>query len=110
MNDFRYATRVLAKSPGLTLLIIALLSIGIGASAVMFSAFDALLLRPLPVAHPEQLVRIVEKVPQVGTRSDFHYSFYGDLARRSTTLSAVFAETQQTVAMNEPAPSEVQKS
>jgi predicted permease len=107
MNDFKYAGRVLASDRWLTLMIVALLSIGIGASAVMFSAFDALLLKPLPVAHPEQLVRLVEKVPQAGTRSDFHYGLYEALTRSSTSLAAVFAETQFAVAMNEPVPAEV---
>src|SRR5215471_15065752 len=102
VNDFKYAGRILASDIWLTLMIVALLSIGIGASGVMFSAFDALLLKPLPVTHPEQLVRLVEKVPQAGTRSDFHYGFYQALTRGSTSLAAVFAETQFAVAMNEP--------
>lgn len=107
MNDIRYTARILATSPGFALVIVGLLSIGIGASAVMFSAFDTILLRPLPVRHPEELVRMVQKIVPVGARSHFPYSFYRDLREHSTTLAAVFGETQLTVAINQPAPAEV---
>jgi predicted permease len=106
MDDLRYAARKLAKSPGFTLVAVALLGAGIGANAVIFSALDAVLLRPLPVKHPEELVRIVQRSPQLGTRSSFAYSFYEALRDHSTTLSAVFGEQESWVALNEPRPAE----
>ena len=78
MSDFRYAVRLLKRSPGFTLLVVGLLAVGIGANAAIFSAFDALLLRPLPVRHPEELVRMVQTVPRVGTISSFEHEFYAD--------------------------------
>ena len=63
-------------------------------------------LRPLPVRHPEELVRFVQKIPQLGTRSDFPYVYYRALTERSTTLTAVFGEVERLAAMNEPAPAE----
>ena len=56
MDDLRYAARKMAKSPGFTLIFVALLGAGIGANTVIFSALDAVLLRPLPVKYPEKLV------------------------------------------------------
>jgi len=106
MSDLRYAVRMLAKSPGFTLVTAGLLAIGIGASSLMFSAFESVWLRRLPVRHPEELVRLVQKTPQLGTRSYFVYPYYRALAGHSTTLSAVFGEYEMLVAMNEPAPSE----
>src|SRR5580704_6840197 len=106
MDDLRYAARKLAKTPGFTLVSVALLGAGIGANAVIFSALDAILLRPLQVKHPEELVRMVQKSPQLGTRSNFEYPFYEALRDHSTTLSAVFGEEELWVALNEPRPAE----
>ena len=56
MNDLKLAFRQLRKSPGFTAVAITTLGIGIGASTVIFSALNALLLRPLPVEKPQELV------------------------------------------------------
>ncbi len=106
VNDIRYAARMLAKTPGFTLIAVGLLVGGIGATTVIFSAFDAILLRPLPVRHPEELVRMVQKTPQLGTRSSFNYLFYENLRDHSTAFSTVFGEQEWPTAMNDPAPAE----
>ena len=92
MIDVCLAVRMLAKSPGFTLVAVALLAVGVGANALIFGAFDAVLRRPLPVRHPEELVRLVQRIPRIGISSNFHYSFYQALRERSTTLAAVFGE------------------
>jgi predicted permease len=106
MSDLRFAARMLAKRPGFTLVAVSLLAVGVGANALIFSAFDAVLWRPLPVRHAEELVRMVQRIPRIGTTSTFHYSFYQALREHSTTLSAVFGEAPIDVAMNQPAPAE----
>jgi predicted permease len=55
-QDLRYTLRVLGRSPGFALAAVASLAIGIGANVALFTVADALLLRPLPVERPEQLV------------------------------------------------------
>jgi macrolide transport system ATP-binding/permease protein len=55
LQDLRYAARGLARNPGFALVIIVSLSLGIGANSALFSVLDAVLLRPMPVSHPEQL-------------------------------------------------------
>jgi putative ABC transport system permease protein len=56
LRDGKYAVRSLARTPTFTASAILSLALGIGATATVFSVVDALLLRPLPVTHPEQLV------------------------------------------------------
>lgn len=106
MNDLRYAARMLAKSPGFTLIAAGLLAAGIGANTVIFSALDAIVLRTLPVRHPEELVRMVQKSPQLGTRSNFNYLYYEALRDHSSHFSMVFGEQEDLAAMNVPPPAE----
>jgi putative ABC transport system permease protein len=58
LQDLLYAARVTWKRPAFSLLVIATLGLGIGANSAMFSIVDAVLIRPLPFTHPEQLVYV----------------------------------------------------
>src|SRR5215218_354589 len=62
--DFRYALRVLLRTPSFALAVVAVLALGIGANTAIFSIVNAVLLRPLPFEAPEHLVRLFHVPPQ----------------------------------------------
>ena len=87
-QDLRAALRSLSKSPVFVLLACSSLALGIGVNAAIFSLFDQMLLRPLPVAEPERLVNLVSPGPRWGSTSNnnagrresiFSYPMYRDL-------------------------------
>src|SRR6266436_2627954 len=56
LKDIRYGLRGLLKRPAFTIVALVILSLGIGANTAIFTLINAVLLKPLPVSHPEELV------------------------------------------------------
>ena len=63
-NDVRFALRSFRRSPGFSIVSIVTLAVGIGANTAIFSAVDALLLRPLPFPEPDRLMVVTITAPE----------------------------------------------
>jgi predicted permease len=97
VRDLRYAMRSLTSRPAFTLTVIATLALGIGANTAIFTLVDGLLLRPLPVPHPEQLVIVGDPAAvntnNVGSPLTDYVSFllYRDVRARNTVFTDMYA-------------------
>src|SRR5829696_8159783 len=85
--------RVLRGHPGFTAAAVATLALGIGANTALFSVFDALLLKPLPVANPAGLVLLGARNSRGEPNREFSYPVFNELRSRSRTLAALAAAT-----------------
>jgi predicted permease len=87
-GDVRYALRLLAGTPGVTLAAILSLALGIGANSAIFSVASALLLRPLPYAAPDALVILWNRSPGLGIVEDwFSTAQYFDVRSGNRSFS-----------------------
>jgi len=75
-SDIKYACRSLAKQPFHALIIVGILAIGIAGTATVFSLFNGVFLRPLPVPHQERLVSLYEIDPASGQQHGPSYPRY----------------------------------
>jgi predicted permease len=85
-GDVVYAGRVLSRNPGFTLVAVLSLALGIGANALVFSVINALMLQPLPVEHPAQIVFV-----ETGWGPGQSFPNYKDLRDRNQTLTGLAA-------------------
>src|SRR4026208_1202019 len=66
LQDLRYGARMLSKRPGFTLIAVLTLALGIGANTAIFSALNALILKPLPFPELDRVVAVWDKMPSLG--------------------------------------------
>ena len=108
LQDIRYALRQLRKSLGFTLTVIVTLALGIGANAAVFSLFDRVLLRMLPVDRPKELVRFDWKGGYSGSASSFggdvdnyfSYPMYKDLRDKNQVFQGILAADRANVGVS----------
>src|SRR5262245_51525962 len=97
LQDLRYAGRTLRRSPGFTAVAILSLALGIGANAAIFQLLNAVRLRSLPVANPQELaeVRVVGGNGgfgvQTGVNSELTYALWERIHQHQEAFSGLFA-------------------
>ncbi|MEJ2701830.1 MAG: hypothetical protein P8Z79_05250, partial [Sedimentisphaerales bacterium] len=91
-HDIRYGLRQLRKSSGFTVVAVLSLAIGIGLNATVFTALNAVFLRPLSFCNEHEIVRIL--------RPSFSYPEYLELKEQSRTLSEALAVSRQEDMLN----------
>ena len=98
MSKLRFAFRTLMKTPLVTAVAIASLALGIGANVAIFSIFNQMILRPMPVADPYELVNLAAPGPKPGSNSCnnagncevvFSYAMFRDLGRDQTVFTGI---------------------
>ncbi len=108
LQDTRYALRQLRKSPAFTITVIVTLALGIGANAAVFTLFDQVLLRMLPVERPKELVRFQwsgdfsgSSSSFGGTQKDFFsYPMYKDLRDQNQMFAGLLAADKASVGVS----------
>lgn len=99
-QDLRYAVRSLAKTPGFTLTVIVTLGLGLGVNSALFSVFNAVALRSLPLKNPEELVTLVGR-NDIGWRQyGFSFPDYLDLQAGQRGGRAMAAWREDIVTMD----------
>ncbi|MFZ0630151.1 MAG: ABC transporter permease [Acidobacteriaceae bacterium] len=90
IQDLRFGTRILARSPGFTLVAALVLAIGVGVNLSAFSLFDMVALKPLPVPGADRLVRLERRSPDQYS-SEMSYPSFLFYQEHAHTLSAAMA-------------------
>src|SRR5262249_36313271 len=97
-QDLEYGVRVLVKNPGFTMVSVISLAIGVGANCAVFSWADALLLRPLPVPRPGEVLTVGSTTSIEGfSRLVASYRDYVDIRDRDKSFAGLVAFTGITV-------------
>lgn len=92
IGDFRYAVRVLQKSPLTTVVAVFALALGIGVNASSFITINSLILHPLPYPHLERIMTLWGTPPKVDTqRTPLSPADFADIQRQATSFEAVGA-------------------
>ncbi len=91
MNDLKVSLRLLARSPGFTVAAIAVLALGIGLNAAMFSVIHAFVLSGRSVAEPDRVVQLYSHDKRTQSYRAFSYPVYQDLSARTEVFAGLLA-------------------
>jgi macrolide transport system ATP-binding/permease protein len=100
-QDIRYGFRVLIKSPGLTLVVIFSLALGIGANSAIFSLVNTILFRPLPVKNPDELVTLYTGGNMGRLYGSSSYADYKDFRDKTDVFSGLIAFSELPLSLTE---------
>jgi predicted permease len=93
INDLRFAIRMLIKYPAFSIVAFLALVLGIGANTTVFGIINALLLRPLPVGHSEEVVKVFTTDNHIPGNQSTSYLNFQDYAKQNTAFTSMSAYT-----------------
>jgi predicted permease len=93
VHDFRYAARMLRRSPAFTAAAVLSLALGIGATTMMFSVIHAVVLEPFPYRDPDTLLSVIARGQDRGLGSYYQIDDFVDIAERNRVFDGVIAST-----------------
>ena len=100
LQDVRFGLRLLAKSPGFTLLVVVMLALGMAANSTIFSWINSTLLTPIPgVSHTSDMVAVIRGEISEHPTPPFSYPDYADLRARTQSLSGLLAYNEDFVSL-----------
>jgi macrolide transport system ATP-binding/permease protein len=100
LKDILYGIRMLTKNPGVTLVAVITLGLGIGANTAIFSAVSAFILRPLSVPQAGELIRPIEITEDRELTDEFSYPDFLNYREQSTSFAGLSAEDMVQVAID----------
>src|SRR5208337_1371951 len=103
LQDLRYAVRTLRKSPLFVSVAILSLALGIGANTAIFTLINQLILRYLPVRHPEELVLLTARGNHYGSNNGpnaISYAMYQDFRDTNQVFSGMFCRNGTTASVS----------
>ncbi len=98
LDDFRFGLRSLRKSPGFTVVALLTFAVGVGANTAIFSFVNTVLLKPLPYAEPDRIVRLDERQPD-GRRRAISTLTYLDWRAQAQAFERIAARTSDSVTL-----------
>src|SRR5215469_970209 len=99
INDLRFAVRMLIKYPAFSIVAFLALALGIGANTTVFGIINALVLRPLPVGHAEQVVKVFTTDSHIPGNQSCSWLNFQDYAKQYTAFGSLAAYTCTGVGM-----------
>jgi putative ABC transport system permease protein len=96
MRDLRYAFRSLARTPVFAVTAVVILSLSVGAATTVFTMLYAMALRPLPIANPHELARVMT-VDRRGSEADLPWRLYREFAAHQKIFSVIIPALDQSV-------------
>src|SRR5208337_2763715 len=91
LRDLRYSLRMLARDPGFAIVVILTLALGVGVNTAFFSVANFIVLRPLPVRDPGQLVVLATREKDTSEIRDLSYADFLDYRKQSNMFSDMLA-------------------
>lgn len=103
LRDLRFAARSFRRSPGLAAAAVLALALGVGATAAIYTVFDAVLVEPLPYPEPGEIVMLIDANPEAGfPRFSSSPPNYADWRATAESFAAMAALSRSNLALNAP--------